>query len=90
ANVDNWYPSQSSTDHRPSTNALDKWVLSRITELTQSVTDSLENCDTVAAIATADKFISDFSTWYIRRSRDRVGPTVENANDKDSFYQTCF
>ncbi|MCL6096695.1 MAG: class I tRNA ligase family protein, partial [Patescibacteria group bacterium] len=32
--------------------------------------------------------IDDFSTWYIRRSRDRVGASSENKKDKQEFYHT--
>ena len=27
--------------------------------------------------------MSDLSTWFVRRSRDRIGPTAENSKDKD-------
>lgn len=54
---------------------LDKWILARLTELTILANEKMEdyNCaDTLKAIE--DFVVTDFSTWYIRRSRDRVGP----------------
>lgn len=56
-------------------NILDKWILARLTEVVILVNTSLENYDvSSAARAIEDFIVNDFSTWYIRRSRDRVGP----------------
>ncbi len=53
---------------------LDKWILARLTELVDGVTLSLEKFDTVETIRFFENFVlNDFSTWYIRRSRKRVG-----------------
>lgn len=86
ANADSWSPGKTVK----SKNVLDLWILSQITRTTKEVTASFENYDTVVAIGKMEKFINDFSTWYIRRSRDRVGPTEQDSADKESFYQTCF
>ncbi|MFI5241098.1 MAG: class I tRNA ligase family protein, partial [Microgenomates group bacterium] len=32
----------------------------------------------------------EFSTWYIRRSRDRVGPAAESKKDREVFYNTTY
>ncbi len=54
---------------------MDKWVLSKLTGLVVSVNESLERYDASSASLAMESFlINDFSTWYIRRSRDRVGP----------------
>jgi isoleucyl-tRNA synthetase len=50
----------------------------------------LDAYDTVAAIESLRSFVNDFSTWYIRRSRDRVGPSAPDQNDKEAFYETCY
>src|SRR5438045_133465 len=50
----------------------------------------MERYDTVGAIERCRKFIEDFSTWYIRRSRERVGPSAENSEDKNNFYITTY
>jgi isoleucyl-tRNA synthetase len=34
--------------------------------------------------------VSNLSLWYIRRSRDRVGPNVKDSKDKESFYYTSY
>lgn len=73
-----------------SENVLDKWILSLLNELILQVTESLEKYDTVTAITALQKFVDELSTWYIRRSRDRVGPAAENEKDKQEFYSTTY
>jgi isoleucyl-tRNA synthetase len=73
-----------------SKNVLDKWILSLLNRLTKEVTGSLDSFDTVTAISKLQKFVTEFSTWYLRRSRDRVGPTAENEEDKNVFYETTY
>lgn len=66
---------------------LDIWILSRFRVTTDAVKGALEAYDTKTAALAIEEFIQDLSTWYVRRSRDRVGPTAENERDKKSFYQ---
>ncbi len=51
---------------------LDRWVLSRLHETTTHVTMHLDGYDTVRAVRTLRDFTSDLSTWYLRRSRERL------------------
>lgn len=61
-------------------NVLDKWVLARLTEVVLTVNKELDRYDvTVAARVIEDFVTGDLSTWYIRRSRDRMGPEAEEA-----------
>ena len=53
-------------------NVLDRWILARLSELTVSVTEGLERYDTVRAGRPIRAFIDDLSTWYVRRSRERL------------------
>lgn len=71
-----------------SENVLDKWIVSRLNGLIKSVTESLDKFDTVEAIDEIKKFVDELSTWYIRRSRDRVSLSNENVKDKESFFDT--
>ncbi len=73
-----------------SENVLDNWILSLLQRLIADVTGALEAYDSVKAIECIKGFVDDLSTWYIRRSRDRVGPTIEHGVDKDAFYQTTY
>lgn len=51
---------------------LDKWLVSITNSTIKSVTNSMDNYDTVGACRLIKQFITDFSTWYLRRSRDRI------------------
>ncbi|MCI0597623.1 class I tRNA ligase family protein [Candidatus Parcubacteria bacterium] len=55
-----------------SPHVLDRWILSRLAEVAKTITDSLEIYDTVHASRPMREFVEDFSTWYVRRSRERV------------------
>ena len=50
---------------------LDRWIVSRLHELTREVTAHFDYYDTVRASRPIKDFIDDLSTWYVRRSRDR-------------------
>lgn len=88
ANLDNWRRGKES-DTRHS-NVLDLWILSLLNQLISDVTNALDSYDTTLAIAHLQKFVDDLSTWYIRRSRDRVGPAAQNNDLKNGFYYTTW
>lgn len=54
-----------------SKNVLDGWVLARLNQLIKEITKSLENYELDRATRPIADFVDDFSTWYVRRSRDR-------------------
>jgi isoleucyl-tRNA synthetase len=54
-----------------SKNALDKWILARLNQLIKEVTDSMNSYNLPKATRPIEEFVTDLSTWYIRRSRDR-------------------
>ena len=85
ANIDKWQPQNTKVKKF----ILDKWILSLLHKLTKEVTENLESYDTVNSIARIKDFISDLSTWYIRRSREYVGPSAADEQDKLAFYETC-
>jgi isoleucyl-tRNA synthetase len=89
ANLDKWEPNTKNTEQKTE-NVLDEWILALLEQLKEDVTISLDSYDTVAAIEHIKSFVNDFSTWYIRRSRDRVGPSATNEADKNAFYETTF
>lgn len=60
-----------SSNSVKSSNPLDIWILSRLNELTKTVTESLNKYEIDKATRPFADFIDDLSTWYIRRSRDR-------------------
>ncbi|MGH7245701.1 MAG: isoleucine--tRNA ligase, partial [Candidatus Levyibacteriota bacterium] len=85
ANTNGWTPKKTWVK---SSNVLDVWILSRLQNTVQTVTDSLSNFDPFPAATSISDFVSDLSLWYVRRSRDRVGPTAEDTQDRDMCYQT--
>ncbi|SFI68955.1 class I tRNA ligase family protein [Planctomicrobium piriforme] len=50
---------------------IDRWVLSRLQELTQTAHDSFQNYRVADFMSAAAEFIDDLSNWYIRRNRRR-------------------
>lgn len=87
ANLDNWRPKENKNE---SENILDKWILIRLNQTNKVVTESLDKFDSFTASDQIDKFVDDLSLWYIRRSRDRVGPAADSESDKEAFYHTSY
>lgn len=69
-------------------NNLDKWMLSRFTNTVLEIEKALREYNARDTSFKIEKFISDLSTWYIRRSRDRVWVNSEDKEDKIAFYST--
>ena len=55
-----------------SKNVLDVWILARLNQLVAEVTKGMEAYDMTEATRPFDLFVDDLSTWYLRRSRDRI------------------
>ena len=55
-----------------SDNVLDQWVMARLHQLVSEVTKGMEAYDMSEATRPFDLFVDDLSTWYLRRSRDRM------------------
>ena len=70
ANNFNWTP-KTHLDLTTLSNPLDRWIVSRLTSTSQKVTDTLDKYSTAAAARAIENFVTDLSTWYIRRSRER-------------------
>ncbi len=50
---------------------LDRWVVSRLNETLVEQTEALDQYDLQRAARVLQVFVTDLSTWYVRRSRDR-------------------
>ncbi len=59
-------------------NSLDRWLLSKIEGLTQTVTKHMDAYDVVSASRSLMAFAKEFSTWYLRLSRDRLRTSAES------------
>jgi isoleucyl-tRNA synthetase len=62
-----------------SENILDQWILARLNVLVATCTDSLDNYKLMEPVRAIRDFISDLSTWYLRRSRDRLKDSDSDA-----------
>jgi isoleucyl-tRNA synthetase len=67
--------------------ALDRWILSRSAGVAAQVGDRLADYDPVGATRAARACIDDLSTWYLRRSRDRMRAGADPA-DRDRAFAT--
>jgi isoleucyl-tRNA synthetase len=71
------YVSTPAPEHAPTpTHVLDRWIMSRLTALVTDATEALDGYDTVSYCRTILAFVADLSTWYLRRSRDRIQSDV--------------
>jgi isoleucyl-tRNA synthetase len=59
-----------------SNNLIDRWIISRLNQITKEITESIEKYDLPSASRTITLFIDDLS-WYLRLSR-------ENLNEGDT------
>lgn len=50
---------------------LDRWLLSRLANLTRTVTEALDAYEVVRASRALMEFVAELSNWYLRTSRDR-------------------
>ncbi len=74
-NVFSFYQLYSIKGVVPSTRSrdiLDKWILSKIERLKREITQGYEEYDLNAATRPIEGFVEDLSTWYLRRSRERI------------------
>jgi isoleucyl-tRNA synthetase len=83
------YKDETIVAHNKSENVLDKWILSRLNELIKNGTNSLEKFQVFESARPIRDFVNDFSTWYVRRSRERF--KSDNKNEKaDALGTTLF
>ena len=62
-------------------NILDKWAKTRLNKLVENVDTYLGKYEVMFAAREFAPFVQDISTWYIRRSRDRLA-----SGDKKALY----
>ncbi len=55
-----------------SNNILDKWILSRLNQLNKEVTKNLDSYKLLEPVRAIREFVDELSTWYVRRSRERL------------------
>jgi isoleucyl-tRNA synthetase len=84
ANIDQFTPGKQPP--APASN-LDRWILSELQVLIQTVIKEFEAYDPTTAARAIQQFVDDLSNWYVRRSRRRFWKSESDA-DKTAAYQT--
>lgn len=88
ASVDGWeWDGELTCSLSELKNPLDRWIVSRVHELTQHVDKHMQAYDIPNALADILPFIDDASNWYVRRSRTRFWKS-DNDLDKNNAYKT--
>lgn len=67
-------------------NILDLWIFARLAQFVDNAKQAYEQFDVQTVALEGEKLIGDVSTWYIRRSRERLWTNSEDVADKADFY----
>lgn len=88
ANIDGYVPGQEDPPvaERP---VLDRWILSDLHSLVETVDARLAAYDITAAARPIADWVGDLSNWYVRRSRRRYWKS-EQDRDKAAAYATLY
>ena len=70
-------------------NPLDIWLVSRVHQIRNQITEGMEAYNIPAALASVLEFIDDMSNWFVRRSRRRFWKS-EDDQDKLEAYSTLY
>ena len=68
---------------------MDKWLLSKLNTVIQTVDDNLANYRIPEAARALQEFVDDMSNWYVRRSRERFWAKGME-QDKINAYMTLY
>lgn len=70
-------------------NPLDIWLVSRVHQVRNQITEGMEAYNVPAALSSVLEFIDDMSNWFVRRSRRRFWKS-EDDQDKLEAYSTLY
>ena len=88
ASVDGWeFNGELKDPSKDLENPLDKWIVSRVHELRNEITENMDVYNIPRALEGVLPFLDDASNWFVRRSRRRFWKS-ENGVDKLQAYQT--
>jgi isoleucyl-tRNA synthetase len=83
ANLDGFSPAESKAPAFADRPALDRWILSVLSQTTTEVTEALEDNHLNRAAAALESLLELLTNWYIRRSRRRFWKAGEAGSDED-------
>ncbi len=92
ANLDKWtgHPQGDQIRNGHPKGVLDRWILSRLASTVLFVEKNLKEFNAKDSALEIEKFVGELSTWFIRRSRDRVWVNSDDRDDKEAFYSTLY
>lgn len=88
ANIDEFDAAKYSLEY-DKLPVMDKWLLSKMNTLIQTVDENLGNYKIPEAARALQEFVDDMSNWYVRRSRERFWAKGME-QDKINAYMTLY
>ncbi|MCB5712458.1 isoleucine--tRNA ligase [Lactonifactor longoviformis] len=88
ANIDEFDATKYSLEY-DKLSVMDKWLLSKLNTLIQTVDDNLANYRIPESARALQDFVDDMSNWYVRRSRERFWAKGME-QDKINAYMTLY
>ncbi len=82
------YKDETVIASNQSKHVLDRWILARLSETHRDVTNGFEKYELDKASRPLMDFVDDLSTWYLRRSRDRL--KAEGDDKRNALATTRF
>ena len=83
------FDSEQAMAVREFVNPLDIWLVSRVHQVRNQITEGMEAYNIPAALSSVLEFIDDMSNWFVRRSRRRFWKS-EDDQDKLEAYSTLY
>ncbi len=80
---------EPSTSRNGTSNPLDTWIISRIYQLRDEITEGMEEYNIPKALEGVLPFIDDLSNWFVRRSRRRFSKN-DDTRDKMQAFATLY
>ena len=88
ADIDAYSPFDESWP-QPEYTLMDRWILSSLHALIQTVTKELDGYHVTEAARALEAFVDELSNWYVRRCRQRYW-AGERTRDKSAAYSTLY
>ncbi len=85
ANIDGFSPTEHLGKPVAERALLDRWILSELSRLTDSVTRLMDNYASYEAARELSEFVEGLSNWWLRRSRDRFWAAEMDESKRDAY-----
>jgi isoleucyl-tRNA synthetase len=85
ANIDGFDPRQHEGRPVAERALLDRWILSELSRVTDTVTRLMDDYASYEATQELSAFVESLSNWWLRRSRDRFWQSEFNDSKRDAY-----